>query len=532
MRKLLLASAAMLGATSGLAMAQAPFNPTQGQMVSPGNPITPSSSFDMQNATGRPSTYVGGVGWNPLAVPAPGTVVIHLGGKVEIDLTSTWTTNNQAFLATVAAPVAAGTAVSAAGTVGTAPAVINQKVNPIAFGSFMRLYPGVDGMATNGLRYGASVEFRENFPGSGAQPFPQIGALGQTAAAPTASAYSSGQTVFVRRAFAYLANDNLGILRMGNSDGVIGLFDNGTFSAQNYDAGAGNFNGGPLQGESATGAMAIPFAWLAQAGAEYGNTKAVYLSPQFFGLDFAVQYAPSMGNGNSGCTTAGNTGCTALTSGSDGTRWYNQVAAGVRYQGVFGPVGIGAYAMYETAGKESVTSPGGGAVSFARNGAGTAYDNLSFIQAASYVALTTGVGKFTLSGDYIGGALNNSGQLAMRPTGGASENAELVGLLYNNGPITLEAEAGLIVSQGAPQLTAVSQRREMEAAFGGNYNLAPGLYLVGEYMYCFRHQAGFDFIGNGLGAGSSGAVGTSAWKAGATRDAHGQGVMFSTVVNW
>ena len=31
--------------------------------------------------------------------------------------------------------------------------------------SFMRLYFGADAMATNGLRYGAGIELRENFPG-------------------------------------------------------------------------------------------------------------------------------------------------------------------------------------------------------------------------------------------------------------------------------------------------------------------------------------------------------------------------------
>ncbi len=44
------------------------------------------------------------------------------------------------------------------------------------------------------------------------------------------------------------------------------------------------------------GAYAVPWVWLTQAGAEYGNNKIVYLSPQFYGFDFGLQYAPSMGN--------------------------------------------------------------------------------------------------------------------------------------------------------------------------------------------------------------------------------------------
>src|SRR5271165_7151157 len=193
MRKLLLASAAMLGATSGLAMAQAPvYSPTQGQTMVPASPVPPSSSFDQSNAYGNVVGHVGNATYAPLMIPQPGTIVIHLGGKVEVDMLAQWSTNNQ---------------------------TLGSKTNPITFGSYMRLYPGVDGMATNGLRYGASIELRENFPGSSAQ---------QTAVltpAPSGSTYTSSQTVYVRRAFTYMANDSLGLVRFGNTDGVIGLFD-------------------------------------------------------------------------------------------------------------------------------------------------------------------------------------------------------------------------------------------------------------------------------------------------------------------
>jgi hypothetical protein len=74
-----------------------------------------------------------------------------------------------------------------------------------------------------------------------------------------------------------------------------------------------------------------------------------------------------------------------------------------------------------------------------------------------------------------------------------------------------------VFSQGSANLTGISQRREFEVAIGGNYNIAPGLYLVGEYQFEARHQGGFDFV--------AGAVGP-------TRDSHGQGITFSTVVNW
>jgi hypothetical protein len=499
MRKLLLASVAMLGATSGLALAQesgATFSPTQGMTSMPASPTPPASSFTASNSYGNVVGHVGGAAYGMFKPPTPGTITIHLGGKVEVDMNAQWSTNNQG---------------------------AGSKANPVTFGSYMRLYPGVDGMATNGLRYGASIEFRENFPGSAAQPTPVL-----NVAAPSASTYSSGETVFVRRAFTYMANDNLGIVRFGQTDGVIGLFDPCIFYSGCWDAGAGNFNGGQAQGNGVSGAFAIPFVWLAQAGAEYGNTKITYLTPQFFGFDFGVQYAPSMGNGYSACNNAGATGCNAETTGIDGSRWYNQVGVGARYQGVFGPIGVGAYAFYETAGKETVFGP---SISFARgNGAGNRFDNLSFVSAAAYLTFDTGVGKITGAIDYIGGALN--GQLGMRPSGGAPMNAVVAGITYNNGPLTLAVQSGVVESQGANSLTAISQRHEWEIAFGGNYNLAPGLYLVGEYMYTYRHQSGFDFFTGANGVGSTGAAGTNAFRAGLTRDAKGQALMFATVVNW
>ena len=67
-------------------------------------------------------------------------------------------------------------------------------------------------------------------------------------------------------------------------------------------------------------------------------------------------------------------------------------------------------------------------------------------------------------------------------------------------------------------------------AVGGAYRLAPGVQLVGEYMYTHRHQGGFDFstgaLGNPTAAATPAAAGTS------TRDAQGQSFVFATVLTW
>ncbi len=499
MRKLLMASAAILGASGGLALAQkVPAAPNQGQYAAPYG-AGPAANNN-NNAWGVANTPSGSTAAGPLSgsiyspnvdkVPEPGTIVIRLNGKVEVDLQATYTS--------------ADTGVGANR---------GYKVNPVGFASYVRLYPGFDGVAANGLRYGASVELRENF-----------GASGNPATSPSGN--TSTETIFVRRTFTYLATDTAGLLRVGQADGVLGLFDNCIFTTQCWDAGVGNFNGGTPQDLGPGAGIAVPFVWLDQAGAEYGNTKVVYLSPQVFGFDFGAQYAPNMGNSfqNSGCTQAGPT-CISTTSGNDATRWFNQVGVGLRFQRAYGPVDFKAYGFYETAGKEDLTvgtRPAAGlATRAATSVTALRYDNLNFYKAG--IAVTAF--NVTAAADYIGGAVNE--QLAMRPSGGAPMNAVVTGLTYANGPVVLGAEIGLIDDQGDARLVGVSQRHQYEIAFGGSYKLAPGLQLVGEYQYEHRHQGGYDFqtggVANALGGTTAGSV---------SRDAQGQAFMASTVLTW
>ena len=209
------------------------------------------------------------------------------------------------------------------------------------------------------------------------------------------------------------------------------------------------------------------------------------------------------GGFSAGCNQAGPT-CVNVTSGNDATRWFNQVGLGLRYQQTFGPVDFKVYGFWETAGKENLTTSAYATTAQARVGATIApgvtgsaqnvhYDNLNFYKAGAAVTAF----NLTAAIDYIGGKIN--GQLAMRPSGGANMNAIVTGLTYANGPITLGAEFGVVESQGDARLVGISQRHEYEVAFGGNYKLAPGVQLVGEYIYQYRHQGGFDFATGTLG---------------------------------
>jgi hypothetical protein len=350
-----------------------------------------------------------------------------------------------------------------------------------------------------------------------------------TGAASSPGGNISAQTLFVRQAFTYLATDQAGIIRLGQGSGVLSLFDNCIFTSQCWDAGLGTLNGAGLADVAPSGAQP-PFVWLNQAAADVANNKIVYLSPQFFGFDFGVQYAPNAGNAFSNgsgtstiqqatCNQAGQN-CISVTSGNDATRWYNQVGGGLRYQQNFGAVDFKVYGFGETAQKENLTT--GPYFTAAQVRAGVAgaststirYQNLGFYKAGTAITFA----NFTAALDYIGGAVN--GQLGMTPEGGANMNALLPGLTYANGPITAGAQFGDIWSQGAAQLAGVTQRHEYEFAVGGAYKLAPGVQLVGEYQYAYRHQSGWNFATNALGA------------EGSTNNAQSQQVLFSTILTW
>jgi hypothetical protein len=202
------------------------------------------------------------------------------------------------------------------------------------------------------------------------------------------------------------------------------------------------------------------------------------------------------------------------------------VGAALRYQHSFGAVDFKTYGLYETSGRETLTTqeyetPAQSRLAFA-NGGPTGinatqflrYNDMGFYQAG--VAVTAA--NFTLAADYMGGQVD--GQLSLNPSGGTAMNAYVVGLTYDNGPIILGAMFESVDSQGDARLVGLSQRHEVGMAFGGNYRLADGLQLVAEYQYEQRHQGGFDFNQGTLGVN------------GRTADGRGQGLLLGLVMNW
>lgn len=529
MRAVLLAGVAMIGMGGATVAARAqtpmalPPTPTEGTLVT--KPLGPSPAISNDNNNTYAAMKPG-----PFANPTPGTIVIHINGRVNAGFKSIWSSADQrSFTAPAGAPggppLAPGAATPAAtvlGVNGTGPV----KLAPDALYSYARLYLGADAMATNGLRYGAGIEIRENFSG-------QISNNSSSGA----SAQSSLQTLFVRRAFTYLAGDQWGIVRLGQADGLISLFDNGVTTLQYLPT--NNLQNGDDFAMLTPTAASVPFFFASGSGNEYANTKAVYLSPQFAGFDFGIQYAPNTSNGfgigggnnpiNASLTGAGigtgiscsvaTTGCPSLSSGPgalDGSRILNQTAIGVRYQGSFGDVGIVAYGVYEFSGHADFTGPT--TASFLGNTvAGTTfngkYDGLNFGNAG--IALT--YGGFTVGANAIGGRLN--GLLALTPQGGAPEVAYMVGAKYTAGPLVVGVAAERGDYQGSVNLTGITQRRGSAIDFGVGYTVAPGYQVYAEYQYQSIYQGDFNFITSDAGSTTNNTI-------------KSQGLLIGNVVNF
>jgi predicted porin len=501
MRKILLAGAAML-VTTGSGWAQT--YQSQGSQALPWTNFYGANTNINANGTAQP----GGV-----KLPDPGTVVIHLNGRVWAEADLSWST-----LATVPAGANPGSSVG-------------YKSNALGIGSYLRLYPGFDGVATNGLRYGASAEIRQNIMSANSftASTSQAGSAGSFA---SGSGVTSAETLFTRRAFVYLGSDQLGIIRLGQDDGVVGLFD----STGVFTTGSWNLTGGILDGDTEAvqpNQYLLSWAWLSGNGIEYGQQRISYMSPSFFGFDFAVDFSPSTDNafGNGTTSSPYQTGtcavesanCANVTGGADASRPYNRVSAGVRYQGEFSGLAAKAFALYTHSAKESIpgggvqAGPGVGGSSLTTSGNALKYDPQSFFQ----TGVAFGYQGIAVNAAFSDGRYSPSNN-GLTPSGGASTVGTLIAVGYSNGPWVTGTNIAFLDWQGAAQYTHISQRHEFAITYMVGYKLAPGINLAAEYLYVQKHQGGFDFYANGANSATT--------KVG--NDIHAQGLTFATILSW
>ena len=492
MRKLLLATTATLGVV-GLAHAQTTVAPTAAPPVLP-------------NLATSPFTVV------PGTTPGPGTITVRLNARVNFYMQAGSDSGRNPGLVTTA---------TGATTAGNTVVLANTKLANYTFQNYVRLFPGFDGVAANGLKYGGFIEFRTDnsvAPGGGIN-------------GSVSGATHSRGAMFVRDDFVYLGTDQLGFLRLGSTWGPTTLFTTGTF--ENYNDGGWNgdapavFTGGTQ--------LTWPFP---DVGNVYTTDKAVYLSPQFAGFDFSASFEPSTANvsageGNcpyantvpsaSGVTSvsAGGSvaaGCdpTSATSTGDYTRRRNTVELELRYRGAFGPIGLAV--------------EGGGILS------GKVADEASAPGRLEYDGLQLGDGGFqvTYGGLAVGGhvtAGRSNGQFSLVPRGARDSFAWLAGASYAIGPVIVGASyfdymsagnnTGPVAQGGNP---FVGNRNEYGAAAGGTYNFAPGMNIFLSYLYGHRRESGVDLL--------SGVTSTATSRVTTHNTTNAQGVSIGTQFRW
>ena len=515
MRKLLMATAAILSGSVGMAdLAYAQATPA------------PVPAPNPNLGTGAPFTAV--PGQTPLAnpgantnwAPSPGGVQVRFNVRVNFYAQAGSDSGRNPGLITTA---------TGATTAGNTVVGANTKIADYSFGEYTRFYPGFDGIAANGLKYGGFVEVRQD------QAQPPGGGINGSISADT----RNRDALYLRVASTYIGTDQLGFLRVGETYGPSTLFITGTF--ENFNDGAWN---GDLPGFFTANTQIVwPFA---DVGNMYTTTKAVYLSPQFFGFDGSVSFEPNTGNGNNGggncpyantaASSAGVTGplgngspqgCDATTAtsvnGEQGRR-KNTVEAYLRYRGAFGPVGVALQ---------------GGAIESGK----VAYDGTS-LAALQYTGLNVYDvgGQVTFGGLAVGGHITGgryNGQWSLDPKEGKDAFNYLVGASYAVGPVIIGGSylssmyAGLKTGQtpgpGGGATTNgtnpfVGNVNQWGVAAGATYSFAPGMNIFLSYLYDHRKELGVDLL--------TGVASTATARVTTHNNIQAQGISIGTQFRW
>ncbi len=365
---------------------------------------------------------------------APGSVTVRLNGRVN------WYAN------------ISGTSLDS---------VDGTKTSTFNFKSYLRLFPGFDGVAANGLHYGAAAEIRENGPNSPGNN-------------------TSQQTLFVHQAYGYLGLPQFGQISVGQENGPVVLFETGTFEG---------FNDGGWWGDTEymmpPNAIAV-YPFVDNEGLSQATDKIVYLSPTFAGFQFAVGFEPNHVNGSYSPTV------TSAPTPIVGGMPRNLIDVGGQYTQTFGPVGIQIGADYMTAGQVAYTGAA----------PAVAYKDLNLVTGGA----TATIAGFTFGGNVVYGAFNNVSQntFQLQPSAGKPAIAGLVGAQYTAGPLVVGASFFRLQTTGdvpaggdaayiTPAGLTTGQQVDNGAAAGATFTLVPGVNLFVDYLYGWRHQGGLDF---------------------------------------
>jgi len=513
MRKLLLASAAVLGAT-GVAQAQT--------MVTTPVPNVPGANAPAQGGNSGGTSTPAGL--------APGQIQVRLNGRFNwyagfvqdgntnaaywtnsatgqgistgaVPQSSSWfakaTSGAFSYSLRPGGPLFSGYSISGANSI-----AVRAKTNQgFQLSSYIRLYPGFDGMAANGLRYGVSAEIRQDV-GASTTPGQVNGASGGGAAGSISAQNQKRSFLYWRRAYGYIAGDSWGTLRFGSGDGPSGLYMTGNFE---------NFNDSGWNGDLPAQFVNAP-AWpFADVGSVYTTNKIVYLSPAWAGFEVGASYAPTSNalSNSSGCILGmASVGCDRLFSidangnTKEQLRQHDFFEAMARYRGTFSGVGLSFYGGWF--GSSSITTNNTLTQQYGGSLPQTTYSNNSIGVGGGQISYA----GFTVGGMVQSGSYNRGQGFAPAPKGAGDATAWLVGGSYTTGPIIVGASyfdfvsPGSYVPLGTASQTAASngtqgvgkQQTERGFAAGATYAVAPGFSLFLSYLWGDRQQDGVNLL--------------------------------------
>ena len=338
-----------------------------------------------------------------------------------------------------------------------------EKTSTTNFLGYLRLYPGFDGVAANGLHYGAAAEIRING--------------GQSA---------SDETLYVFQAYGYLGLPKFGQFSFGQQNGPTTVFETGTFEGFND----GGWNG-DIEGMIPTAANPL-FPFPDTGGNDQSTDKIVYLSPKFAGLQVAAAFTPNQ-------TAANYTDApTSVTTPIIGGQPRNIIDVGGQYTNTFGPFGVQVEVDDRTGGQVAYTGP-------ETTTTPSHYRDLNILSGG----VTVTIAGLTFGGSSYYGAYNlgDGDTLGLAPDGGSNAIAWLAGAQYTLGPLVVggsffrttetgdlpggvDAGSGAIITSAG--LTTGQQQNDGVAA-GATYTLVPGVSLFADYLYGLRQQGGYDF---------------------------------------
>jgi hypothetical protein len=459
MRKILLGTTAVVTAVlAGAPMASAQEAPTVrigGSIQAFGAYINQTSQFSQAGTNFSSQALAGQPGGLTVSTPGGGTAVIP---------------NN---LGTNPGP--------------TGPNGSSARVGKFDFISLPSLSFIVTGKLANGLTYGGNIDLSFNNEGRAVLPA-------------STNALGNSRTVgFVDEAYVFVAHPRFGQVRFGDEDGVMG----------------GLMNSGWVTGFGTGGVLGVWENFQTRQGGNRtqnapgglgDNTKIVYMTPQFFGFDAGVSYAPNLGTGgNHGCSNDTATGfCDRAYAfsgaiaagipargGEVGAR-RNEWQTALRYRGSFSGVGVSATVGWIYAGAANDLLNNGTQV--------RVLSDMNIWQVGAQVS-------------YMGatlGAMYQRGDFNFfwgNPVRGDRAGEQLVlGATYTNGPLTVGINYTNSLVEGGARFGALNYNTGVRSAsagqqammrrwgmgIGGNYRLAPGLDLIAEYVHHSIRERGRD----------------------------------------